>query len=229
MNFLEKNLETIIWENYDACEQRGLAIDWSFFRGGLTFRQLQLPPYGIADLVNMRYDAVNKQYVVQVIELKRGKIDMLAYMQAKRYITALHVLLRRANRHEERTPFVFATVLIGSEVDKSGDFVFAFNYDLHCKAFTYAYDFDGIRFTDIGKEWRLTNDTSSTGNADLVEQLKMQRAQDEVGYELYLADIERTSFEDKQTHGDWTLPLVVTSDGVLLNTDLLDLSNDGAE
>jgi hypothetical protein len=92
-NFLEKDLETIIWENFMRCAEKGLDVDQNFFQYGKGYRQLNLAPYGIADLIYIHYSPRQKSWHVLVMELKRAKIDMAAYQQAKRYQTAIHALL----------------------------------------------------------------------------------------------------------------------------------------
>lgn len=220
MNFLEKDLETIVWENYVACAEKGLAIDQNFFQHGKCYRQLNLAPYGIADLIYIHYSAGQGSWHIQIIELKRGKIDMAAYQQAKRYQTALHDLLRKSKSGSDQTPLIFTTVLIGNEVETKGDFTFVLNYDFNCLAFTYSYGFHGIEFKEIGKEWRHEANISVPSTIAISADLTSHRAEITAGYEQH---IQQMSEYENAKYGDYTSALLITSEGVLLNEDLLAL------
>lgn len=228
-NFLEKDLETIIWENFVRCEGKGLNIDQAFFQHGMRYRQLNLAPYGIADLIYVRYSASQKSWHILVVELKRGKIDLAAYQQAKRYQTALHVLLRKSREAtgQESVPLVFSTILIGSEVETNGDFVYVYNYDFGCRAFTYSYGFDGIAFEEVGKEWRADGDISVPATIALSQHWAEHRIDAEAGYESYCQDQEADKWRDEQAvmqqYGDFSKALLITPEGVLCNEDWLSL------
>ena len=207
MNFLEKDLETIIWENYEACQERGLDIDQQFFVHGKRYRQLNLAPYGIADLVNIHYSPSQDLYLVQVIELKKGKIDTAAYMQAKRYQQAVFQILDRIRKRGELSFKIgLSAVLIGNEVESSGDFVFMLNYDYDCTVFTYSYGFEGISFEKVSRTWAITNSHQSPVLIELERTLTYHHTDTYYGYQDYI-----------QALGDPSLPLLVTPEGVLLN------------
>ncbi len=226
MNFLEKDLETIISENYMACLDRGLSINQKYYEKGIKYRQLNLAPYGIADLVNIRYSAEDDAFFAQVIELKKGKVDTAAYLQAKRYQTALLGVLEQINKLSPGpTSQVFiSTVLIGNEVEKAGDFVFALNDDHSCTAFLYTYAFDGIHFTPLGKDWRMGAAADSQVLQSLSTELHRYRADVDASF---CADIERQeeeSQDDLSSFGDFSKVLVLTPEGVHVNQYLLDRS-----
>lgn len=234
MNFLEKDLETIIWENFERCAERGLDIAQGFYSEGTAYRQMNLAPYGIADLVYIRYLAHSNTYFVQVIELKKGKVDSAAYMQAKRYETAIASALKIANKRigkNEATIYV-GSVLIGNEVETSGDFVFVLNSDMGCLAFTYSYGFDGIHFEAVGKEWRMKDaEASSALNVLATEWMEnRQELTAEFKYEQEQADESRRVYLER--YGDDSEALLITANGVMLNASLLALpegGTDGAE
>lgn len=222
-NFLEKDLETIIWENFVACADKGLKIDQAFFQHGKRYRQLNLAPYGIADLIYIHYSPPQRSWHVLVLELKRGKIDLAAYQQAKRYQTALHDLLRKSKEPGDQTPFVFMSVLIGDEVETNGDFTFVLNYDYNCAAFTYSYGFNGIEFQEVGKEWRHGGLISVPGTVALSADWAAHRAETTEGYHADLRRQGEANEAAQDKWGDYNKALLVTPEGVLFNEDLLAL------
>jgi hypothetical protein len=233
MNFLEKDLETIIWENYERCAEKGLDIGQAFYAYGKAYRQMNLAPYGIADLVYIRFAPRDNLYYVQVIELKRGKIDSAAYLQAKRYQTAVFGLLDRLRKREGLDfKVALSSVLIGNEVELSGDFVFALNTDDSCAAYTYS--FDGIAFRNEGREWSMKGAVDSAALRAFDADLMAHRADAAQGWREYIENQNREHMEGIEAHGDWSNPLVITADGVLFNEDLLEedlnrATEDGAE
>ncbi len=221
MSFLEKTLETIIWENYEACEERGLNIAQGFFKFGSKHRQLNLAPYGIADLVNIRYYAPEEMFYIQVIELKKGKVDTAAYLQAKRYQTALQgVVLRAFHRLKKEPRMHFSTVLIGDEVEKAGDFVFALNADFACQAFVYSYGFDGIHFEDAGKEWAINNAGASSQLALLASELVETAGFEDGNLAHSLALQQANRVAAKLEFGDYEQALIITPTGITLNPSI---------
>lgn len=224
MNFLEKDLETIIWENYERCEERGLKINQQFYKHGKLYRQLNLAPYGIADLVCLRFFPRDKVFYAQVIELKKGKVDTTAYMQAKRYQTALANTLERL-RDDMASAYTIniETIIIGNEVEMAGDFVFTLNGDFTCQAYTYSYQFEGIKFEPVGREWVTKGWKESLPLNQLEVELGQHMADAYKSYAAYVKSID----EQEQAHfaefGDYSQALLITPEEVLLNTDLLAL------
>lgn len=220
MNFLEKDLETIIYDNYEACAGRGLEIDQQFYKWGKRYRQLQLAPYGIADLVNIHYSPGQDLYLVQVMELKKGKIDSSAYLQAKRYGWAIFEVLDRLRKNEGLSYKIgLSYVLVGNELELSGDFVYALNTDIDCSVYTYSYGFDGIKFENAGRNWGISKAHQSPPLVDLEDSLSAHHTNNYYGYQdAFAAHI--------QENGDYTKPLLVTPEGILFNPSLLE---NGAE
>lgn len=130
MEFLEKDLENIIWEaNDEQLENAGLEFN------GKRFRQLRIGNYGVADLVTVRKENIYSEYeyikngntkiidsylVITVYELKKDKIGIGAFLQAIGYIRGIQSYLQKRNFEK----FVFRLNLIGSEVDDSGNFCY---------------------------------------------------------------------------------------------------------
>ena len=150
MKFLEKDLEDIIWESdRDELRKRGLCL------GGKITRQRRIGNYGIADLIT--FDRFSKQgdddgfYQITVYELKKDKIGISAFLQAVRYSKGIDDYLRY---RDVKTDYEIRIVLIGSEVDDSGSFIFLPDVlgttysDMEDKLtlMTYSYGVDGLNF-----------------------------------------------------------------------------------
>ena len=150
MNFLEKDLEDIIWESDNQkLSERGLPIN------GKLIRQLNISGYGVADLVE--WQIIKKPYVgrvleVTIYELKKDKIGIFALMQSISYARGIQRYLWCKLDNLE---FIINIVLIGSSIDKSGSFCYF--PDLICNDnsygslgnisyYTYDYKIDGIYF-----------------------------------------------------------------------------------
>jgi hypothetical protein len=225
MHFLEKDLETIIFENYEACFNRGLQITdigAGDYLNQLKFRQLQLGPYGIADLVNVRYDARGFECTIQVIECKRNEINTATYGQAKRYFAAIKNVLKHflPESHAE-TEWIEELVLIGRTFDHSNDFAYIYNADNACQAFTYSYEVDGIWFKQIDRDWQRDLKDSQAVVKPLAQAVyDMMRAT-----ERYDAEQDALRASEQLEQGDATKPLLITPTGILLNTELLERRN----
>lgn len=142
MNFLEKNLEQIIFETpNDKLENRGLSIN------GLKKRQQQIGNYGISDLITVERDRVSDKLNITVYELKKDEINTGTFLQGIRYCKGISNYL---SKHKEWISFEIHLTLIGSSIDKRSDFIYLpdilntryFNF----RCYTYQYDFDGITF-----------------------------------------------------------------------------------
>lgn len=164
MRFLEKDLESIIYEASQTKEGRNLLIDRNLQLrpSGKMFRQVSLGTYGIADLVDVsiEYAIYNgsrlRSLCVEIIELKRGIIDYSALGQACRYLTAIKELCQSIN-HKKFYECNFHITLIGSKLDVKDDDSFVFLYNElrdGVDAFTYNYTLNGISFNHISHNWR---------------------------------------------------------------------------
>lgn len=122
MDFLEKDLEQIIWEaSEDQLEKAGL------YMPGRRFRQLRIGNYGIADLVTVKKQSsaqysggIDNYLLITVYELKKHKIGISAFLQAISYVAGIKSYLEK-RKYENA---VFRVVLIGREMDMSGSFCF---------------------------------------------------------------------------------------------------------
>lgn len=168
MNFLEKDLEEIIFcSDAEHLEQRGLRLR------GKPKRQLRIGNYGIADIVyfNRVSDRVNPHLEINVVELKKNKIGISALLQAVGYCKGIDRYLQKRNFSSE---YYFNIILIGREVDTSGNFVYLTDLinggkysfsgiDLYSGSlnklsfYRYKYSIDGISFNKES-DYQLTNE-----------------------------------------------------------------------
>jgi hypothetical protein len=155
MDFLERDLEDIIFdelrfeEGYDNLSERGLNICYSPDHF-VCKRQLKIGNYGIADLVTFsRFardtdsdrDSENKVFI-EVIELKRGEINIDAYIQANRYLTGIKKYMRT---YHPKLVVSYSIVLIGRHVNTS-DWVYLIEDTKNLTVQTYRYELDGMKF-----------------------------------------------------------------------------------
>lgn len=154
MEFLEKDLEQIIWEASDKeLRERGL------FLLGKRFRQLRIGNYGIADLVTVhrqqKYeDFIYGKLIITVYELKKDKIGISAFLQALNYCKGISSYLEK----REFSDYTLSIVLVGKSIDSSGSFIYltdlignySDNYDKgyinEINYYTYSYKIDGLSF-----------------------------------------------------------------------------------
>lgn len=150
MDFLEKDLEQIIWDSWnedkgETLSNRGLEM----FHNRL-FRQLKIGNYGIADLVGVsRYP---RGLHITIYELKKETIGISAFLQAVGYA-------RGIQRYLEYRGFKYNIyiniVLIGKHIDTKSTFCYLpdiINVDkFELSNYTYFYSIDGVYFeTHLG-------------------------------------------------------------------------------
>lgn len=156
MKFLEKDLERIIYETpKDKLNEKGLFVD------GHVLRQVKIPNYGIADIVTVK--RVNSPVYPErylhftIYELKKDRIGISSFLQAVGYVRGIKAYLEK---RISRDYFLcdFSIVLVGSEIDKTGNFMYLpccfdslnefepKNSVSNVYFYTYKYDFDGISF-----------------------------------------------------------------------------------
>ena len=154
MEFLEKDLESIIWESdNEKLQEKGLDIY------GKKFRQLRIGNYGIADLVTIEknYFEIEKTYPflnITVFELKKEKAGISAFFQAVRYCKGIQTYL------ESRKIFQFKLniVLCSKKIDTESDYIFLCDLinsstfgqgKIHSLTnYSFKFTIDGIEFKD---------------------------------------------------------------------------------
>lgn len=156
MEFSEKILEDIIWDNAQSSEGLKLLMERGLQITGKMFRQVDLGDYGRADLISIRYIPQNDYLDIVVYELKKGCITVNALMQAARYVTALRS--HGFDSGDWCSEIGFRICLIGDSIDKNGDFAFLYNELEDVEIYTYDFKLSGIYFNIVEKGWHLTNE-----------------------------------------------------------------------
>lgn len=119
MDFLEKDLEQIIYETSDE-----ILNQKDFIIGGRRFRQMRIGNYGIADLVTCekQYMPYGRPYLnFTVYELKKDKIGISAFLQAINYLKGIKTFM---DNYKENIICDYNIVLVGRKLDTSGSFCF---------------------------------------------------------------------------------------------------------
>lgn len=167
MNFLEKDLETIIYESdKQKLKGRGLQLE------GRLLRQLRIGRYGISDLIEVNHDWFDNRRIlnINVIEIKKEDINIDTLMQAIGYAKGIHKYLTDIRDFYR---FTIDITLIGKSIDKRSNYLYL--TDLICphqptlgginsiSYFTYSYQLEGLTFNrECG--YQLTNDGFSKVN-----------------------------------------------------------------
>lgn len=167
MNFLEKDLEQIIWESdNEKLKEKNLPIS------GKKFRQLRIGNYGVLDLMTVEKEdtwcyVLNERvpYLnITVYELKKEKVGISAFLQAIKYCKGIKSYI------SERKPnfcFKLNIVLVAKEVDLNSDFIYLtdlldhkysddFGVISSVENFSFSYDINGILFKQH-HSYNLTN------------------------------------------------------------------------
>lgn len=154
LSFLEKDLETIIFETENKfLYERGLYIT------GEKKRQLRIGNYGIADIITFRKHNFweegeeESKLCITVYELKQKIINANTLMQAFRYCKGIEQYINHRNKN---LSVMFKVVLIGKELS-DGDFCYLPDYIDNLSMYTYDYGFDGIKFK-YQDSYRLTEE-----------------------------------------------------------------------
>jgi len=167
MDFLEKDLETIIWESdKEKLLDRGLLGVY----GTRLYRQLKIGNYGVSDLISVErsniFEHDNSHLIITIFELKKDKIGISAFLQAIRYCKGIKQYL------EKRRIFNFKLniTLIGKETDSNGDFIYltdlfendssntlSFGFIDSIRFYNYKYGIDGLLF-DEQRDYKLIDE-----------------------------------------------------------------------
>jgi hypothetical protein len=135
MKFLEKDLETIIYETpKHSLYERGLYINRN------KYRQKRIGNYGIADIIAVEKTEYG-EIDIQIIELKKDAIDMYTIIQVVNYAKGVSRYLEYRN---SQIPVLINLICIGRKIDN--DIVYMTESLRRCFFYTYSYDFDGIHF-----------------------------------------------------------------------------------
>lgn len=138
-DFLEKTLEDIVFENKEMINKRGLTMLYKNLE-----RQVYTKSGKIMDLVN--FEEKDGIYCFTIYELKKGKIDFLAYSQILTYFFEETIRVKKLYKG-----FKVNLVLIGNSYEDNVLIACATS-DI-VDVYTYKYDFDGIKFEKMTKSF----------------------------------------------------------------------------
>lgn len=145
MNILEKEIEEIISKaDLELLERSGLKLRLN------TIIQPNLCPYGIADLICYEADkdlstGITTLYL-QIIEIKKEKVDIHTLLQASRYAKAIRAIV--SDKKFDQFKIVTEILLVGKKIDYSNNFIDLVESIDNVSVFTYSIDMTGgIRFT----------------------------------------------------------------------------------
>lgn len=140
MDFLEKDLEDIIWEAQSTREGRKKLKSRGLDIRGKVFRQFNLGEYGIPDLVSVYYS--DRRAIITIYELKKDQINTNTLLQASRYYNAINRLA--SNMLDD---WRIKVCLIGRNVELNGNFTFLADMIPCVSMYTYEINIDGLFFT----------------------------------------------------------------------------------
>lgn len=142
-NFLEKDLEQIIFEtDNDYLCDRGLNIC------GKKYRQIDLSPYGIPDIITFERPFQNYQAIITIWEFKKDTIGVNTFLQALRYAKGVKYLLEKNRPFFNKIECEFKICLVGKNIELTGSFCFLPDIFTNVSLYTYEYKYDGIDFKD---------------------------------------------------------------------------------
>ena len=150
MNFLEEDLEDILWDNLignpSALIDRGLGV------GNILKmkRQLRIGNYGVSDIITLSKQELGCG-IISIYELKKKKINIDSLLQVVRYYKGIHQWLSKAKKYDPMN-ITYELIMIGSEVQLDHDWVYLFelfdelDYTVNIIVYTYSYSLEGIMF-----------------------------------------------------------------------------------
>lgn len=146
MNFLEKNLEDIIYETDNSIlQERGLPID------GRKLKQVKMKSYGVADIITFkRISEGNINCEITIYELKKEFVSSDTFIQAVRYAIGIKHHLKQ--RNSTLNP-QFKIVLIGKRIYHEKMTIINDFFEI-ISVYQYDYKHDGIVFKSLDE---LTN------------------------------------------------------------------------
>lgn len=159
MDFIEKDLEDVIF-NAPVNELRKRGLDrWAYWNDAHTYRQMTIGNYGIADIIQYRrssepyyeYDTLCYDSCLEfnIMELKKNLINIDTLLQAIGYCKGILKFIESRNTFDIKSKFTIT--LIGKKVDTS-NFIYLpdiiNNEDFSLQLYTYDYNYDGIKFKE---------------------------------------------------------------------------------
>lgn len=159
MNILEKDIEDIIYGVANSDDQYLLAergLDLLADVGDcITLRQHRLGNYGIMDIVFIGYCPYDKEFMIDVLELKKDAIDYNTLDQAFKYKRGIEQYMKTAFPNAK---YAVRTHLIGKHINlETSSICYVPNIIPEFKLYIYKLDFkNGLQFEEI-EDYCLSN------------------------------------------------------------------------
>lgn len=164
-DFLEKNLEDMIFQNRRILANRGFPAHESNM-----IRQMPIPSGGRVDLFSYELEG-GDTIRCTVFELKKGRLDAESVLQVSQYASEIQRLLQPYFQN-----ITVKKVLVGN--DYSLKFTVLFEYMETIEVYLYKYLVDGIRFKKSQRLFEIEHpeiitllNTPSESNADFLKML----------------------------------------------------------
>lgn len=172
MNILEHEIEDLVWNaidsfEHDLLQKRGLPVSMDFN----YVRQYDLGKYGRADIIgfkaNPSFVAKGKKHRVidvQIIELKRDKVNFETLLQAVRYAKGIQ---HKSYLTKLRYQYNFSYILIGKCLDLNTDLCYMPDVLPDVQIYTYALSItEGLKFKQE-KNFSLSHPNLDSNDTDL--------------------------------------------------------------
>lgn len=168
MDFLEKDLGDIIWQNLKhksgttMLNKRGLRVFHP--PAAINYRELNLFEYGFADIVQSVHSDRIGEAQINLFELKRGKAGAAEICQLLRYKTGLKRLISLIN--PELNCYIESTLVCRSFETNKDDVYLLNELQGNVSVVQYEYKIDGLFFTPLSSGlWNLVDEHKMTAFA----------------------------------------------------------------
>lgn len=151
MDFLEKDLEEIL-KTTPTEDLWEAGLDFVYCNN-IFFTQVKIGNYGIADM--LAYSRFRSDIIITVVELKKDRIGISAFLQALRYVRGIQSFFEKRGYkkdgqflHKSFYRVKINIALIGRKLDTEGAFCYLpdlIHFD-EIQFYTYNYGFNGITF-----------------------------------------------------------------------------------
>lgn len=155
MDFLEKDLEEIL---KTTPTEKLVDAGLGFLKfADKVFTQVRIGNYGVADMIT--YKRCKNCIFLNVVELKKDKIGISAFLQAVRYVRGIQRFLEKRGYENiaegmskdslKSYPHIsIDIILIGRSIDNEGSFCYLPDVIRYSQFYFYTYEYklDGLKF-----------------------------------------------------------------------------------
>lgn len=201
MNFLEKDLEDIIWECCNSKDGYDLLEDRNLYFHPRSYRQFKLGGYGIVDIMNVTYDSHLDMISIQLVELKKESLKVSHLIQICRYVSGLRSMIDGVDTKKLLYNTRVYGVLIVPKVDTNSDLIFLSNLLEDIRIYSYKFSLEkGLLFEPVGKDWFLKDASIYDTEFTKWDSSNFVPTFDDGSLLEELNDKIKTKFNGKETH-----------------------------